>query len=73
MSTSNKSVMPTGEALRTFQSLTDEELGRYIREYIIESDHNDWDGWSPREKSICRKVVRDMAIGMYHWGPLQEV
>jgi len=72
MSTSNKSIMPTGEALRTFQSMTDEELGGYLREYIIESDHNNWDGWSNREKSTCRKVIRDMAIGAYHWGPLQE-
>lgn len=38
------------------------ELGRLVKEYIAESNHNGWDGFSRADKAGIRRLLTDMRV-----------
>lgn len=42
--------------------IDNEKLGRIVREYLFESDHNSWEGFSPRDLTGIRKFNDDLAL-----------
>ena len=36
------------------------ELGRLLKEYVAESNHNGWDGWTSRDITGIRRLFEDM-------------
>lgn len=43
------------------KSKTDEQLGNLIREYIEESCHGGWDGFSSRDVTGIRRMLVDVS------------
>lgn len=43
-------------------SLTDAELGAVLREYIGESEHGSWEGFSARDQTGIYRMLEDMAL-----------
>jgi len=67
-----RKTITTAQAIHQLNRLDDEQLGAYLREYINESEHNNWDGWENYEKHVARKVIKDMAIGSIIFEQLVE-
>lgn len=45
-----------------FASLSDEQLGKLMKEYISETNWNSWDGFRKREIRGALTVLRDVMI-----------
>ncbi len=46
------------------QSVPDAELGAFLKEYLRESNHQGWDGFSSRDLTGIRRFIEDFTIGL---------
>lgn len=56
--------MNTNDLLLDFErytaTLTNEQLGRLVREYVQESQHQGWDGFSPPDLQGAAELLSDV-------------
>lgn len=44
------------------ESMTDEQLGKLVKEYVAEADHSSWEGFSSHDQTGIRRLFFDMMI-----------
>jgi hypothetical protein len=42
--------------------MTDEQLGKLVKEYVAEADHSSWEGFSSHDQTGIRRLFFDMMI-----------
>lgn len=50
------------DAEREISNIPLATLGSRFREYVAESNHQGWDGFSPRELTTIRKLLEDFVL-----------
>lgn len=48
-------------AFAKLQSIPNEQLGKLLKEYVEESQHNSWDGWESRDLVGAFALLSDFA------------
>jgi hypothetical protein len=49
-----------------FSVLTNEDIGKYLKEYLVESNHEGWDAWDSRDKTGAKRLLADLYLYIMH-------
>jgi hypothetical protein len=63
---------PRTEFERYFKQIPRAELGGLIKEYVAESNHGGWDGFSRHDITGIKKLFQDILIYHKHRGDYQD-
>jgi hypothetical protein len=45
-----------------FSVLQDADIGKYLKEYLVESNHEGWDAWDSRDKTGAKRLLADLYL-----------
>lgn len=62
------------DIVTAMKKMTDEQLGKAVREYFVEANHGGWDGWDqgfPKQRLRgVLELIRDMTLWLENYGSL---